>query len=244
MLRNFVQIVRSGATGRKSLGSAPKRCVRRWLDARTDEALFAASVGQAPSLADVIRMVHPKPAHAAARGALRLPDRPPRRRPDRCRRWCSEFEAFKAGDRRRGAGRAVPDADGARPRASRLARRSPARSWQTTRMNLNTFARHGVFEDAEMTELVATGCATATEIARARVLPYQLLAACRAADPAVPGAVRRALRTRWRSRSRTCRRSRPGSCLSRTCRDRCDRRSPASARARRRQCGASTSRPW
>ncbi len=45
MLRTFVQIVRSGATGRKSLGSAPKRCVRRWLDQRTDAALFAASVG-------------------------------------------------------------------------------------------------------------------------------------------------------------------------------------------------------
>src|SRR4029453_2145747 len=61
VLRTFVQIVRSGATGRKSLGSAPKRCVRRWLDQRTDAALFAASVGQAPSLVDVIRMVHPKP---------------------------------------------------------------------------------------------------------------------------------------------------------------------------------------
>ena len=62
MLRTFVQITRSGATGRKSLGSAPKRCVRRWLDQRTDAALFAASVGQAPSLADVVKMVHPKPS--------------------------------------------------------------------------------------------------------------------------------------------------------------------------------------
>ena len=61
MLRTFVQIVRSGATGRKSLGSAPKRCVRRWLTQRTDAALFAASVGNAPSLADVVKMVHPKP---------------------------------------------------------------------------------------------------------------------------------------------------------------------------------------
>src|SRR5262249_45197422 len=61
MLRTFVQIVRSGATGRKSLGSAPKRCVRRWLDQRTDAALFAASVGSAPSIADVVKMVHPKP---------------------------------------------------------------------------------------------------------------------------------------------------------------------------------------
>jgi len=61
MLRTFVQIVRSGATGRKSLGSAPKRCVRRWLDQRTDAALFAASVGAAPSLGDVVKLVHPKP---------------------------------------------------------------------------------------------------------------------------------------------------------------------------------------
>src|SRR2546425_5933167 len=37
MLRNFVQIMRSGAVGRKSLGSAPKRLVREWLDARSEE---------------------------------------------------------------------------------------------------------------------------------------------------------------------------------------------------------------
>ena len=28
-------------------------------------------------------------------------------------------------------------------------------SWQTTRMNLNTFARHGVFEETGMAEIVA-----------------------------------------------------------------------------------------
>src|SRR5262249_16543444 len=69
MVGRFVRIVRSGATGRKSLGSAPKRCVRRWLDQRTDAAVFAASVGNAPSIADVVKMVHPKP-RTAERGAL------------------------------------------------------------------------------------------------------------------------------------------------------------------------------
>src|SRR5687767_9386390 len=39
MLRNFVQIIRSGAVGRKSLGTAPKRMVRDWLDARDPAAL-------------------------------------------------------------------------------------------------------------------------------------------------------------------------------------------------------------
>ena len=46
MLRNFVQIMRSGAVGRKSLGSAPKRLVREWLDARHPEALFKANVAR------------------------------------------------------------------------------------------------------------------------------------------------------------------------------------------------------
>ena len=48
MLRNFVQIVRSGVVGRKSLGTMPKRLVQRWLAARTDEQFFRASVGQHP----------------------------------------------------------------------------------------------------------------------------------------------------------------------------------------------------
>ncbi len=61
MLRNFVQIMRSGAVGRKSLGSLPKRMVTQWLTARTDEQAFNGSIGNDPSMADVIRMVDPRP---------------------------------------------------------------------------------------------------------------------------------------------------------------------------------------
>ncbi len=62
MLRNFVQIMRSGQVGRKSLGSLPKRLVQQWFEKRTDEQIFRASIGNDPSIADVIKMVHPKPA--------------------------------------------------------------------------------------------------------------------------------------------------------------------------------------
>lgn len=61
MFRTFVQIVRSGATGRKSLGTAPKRQVQHWLNSASDWQLLNAAVGNDPSLADVIKMVHPKP---------------------------------------------------------------------------------------------------------------------------------------------------------------------------------------
>src|SRR5580698_3029225 len=63
MLRNYVQILRSGVVGRKSLGSAPKRLVRDWLAGRDEDALFSSSVGQNPSLSDILKMVHPKPSN-------------------------------------------------------------------------------------------------------------------------------------------------------------------------------------
>jgi 60 kDa SS-A/Ro ribonucleoprotein len=61
MLRTFVQIIRSGAVGRKSLGSAPKALVQKWLSSADDRRLIDAAVGSDPSLADIVRMVHPKP---------------------------------------------------------------------------------------------------------------------------------------------------------------------------------------
>jgi 60 kDa SS-A/Ro ribonucleoprotein len=192
MLRTFVQIVRSGTTGRKSLGSAPKRCVRRWLDQRADAAIFAASVGQAPSLADVVKMVRPKPA-TAERAALfgYLIGRPVAA--EALPAIVREFEAFKAGDRS-----VVPDVPFQMLTALDLSRREWAEvarrgSWQMLRMNLNTFARQGAFDEPGVAERVAARLRDASEIARARVFPFQLLAAFRAVDMAVPGVVRGAL---------------------------------------------------
>lgn len=192
MVRNFVQILRSGATGRKSLGTSPKRMVQRWLEGRSDEALFRASVGQSPSLADVIKMVHPRPA-GPAREALYgyLIGRPHEAAalPEVVR----QFEAFKAK-----SVTDVPDVpfqmltalNLGRAEWSAIAQQAP---WQMTRMNLNTFARHGVFEDRELTEKIATRLRSAEAIRRARVFPYQLMAAYASADAKVPTQVRDAL---------------------------------------------------
>lgn len=60
-------------------------------------------------------------------------------------------------------------------------------------MNLNTLVRHGVFDIAGMTEMVAARLRDAQAIAHAGVFPYQLLAACQAAGSGVPPLVREAL---------------------------------------------------
>lgn len=176
MLRNFVQIVRAGAVGRKSLGSAPKRLVREWLDARDPEALFKANVGQDPSLTDIVKMVHPKPkdeAREALFGYFIGRDCAFDKLPDAAR----NFEAFKKGESRE-----VPDVpfqmltalELGTPEWTAIARRAP---WQMTRMNLNTFARHGVFGQPGMTELIANRLRDPKAIAKARVFPYQLMVA-------------------------------------------------------------------
>ena len=57
MLRTFVQIMRSGEVGRTSLGTRPKRLVQRWLEEASMPQLMAAATGNAPSLADIVRMI-------------------------------------------------------------------------------------------------------------------------------------------------------------------------------------------
>jgi len=185
MLRNFVQILRSGTVGRKSLGSRPKRAVQQWFERASVQSVLNASVGRNPSLADVIKMVHPKPANAE-RAALYAwligkatsdAALPPVLR---------AFEAFKLS-----AQEPVPELPfqfmTALPLTDAhwkaIARRA---SWQTLRLNVNTFARHGVFEDAAFVAWAANRLRDAEEIRRARVFPYQLLAAYNAASPGVP----------------------------------------------------------
>ena len=176
MLRTFVQIMRSGRVGRRSLGSLPKRLLRQWLEQASPKAIIRAAIGNQPSLADVIRMVHPKPQDAAREALYAWVIG----RPYDEALLPAELRAYEAFKREpRGM---LPDLpfqyysalalDAAQ--WSVLARNS---SWQQLRMNLNTFARHGVFEDAAMVAEVAAKLRDPQQIARSRVLPYQLLMA-------------------------------------------------------------------
>ena len=192
MVRNFVQILRSGVTGRKSLGTAPKRMVQRWLASRTDEQLFRASIGNDPSLVDVIKMVHPKPGNPA-REALYGYLMGKKHNAELLPPCVKQFEAFKAGARE-----LVPEVpfqmhtalDLGKTEWKAIAGNAP---WQMTRMNMNTFARHGVFEDEAMVQRVAERLANAELVKRAKVFPYHLLAAFKAAGDDVPPQVRAAL---------------------------------------------------
>lgn len=181
MLRNFVQIMRSGAVGRKSLGSLPKRMVREWFESRESEAVFKQSVGQQPSFADIVKMVHPKPKDKEREALFGYFIGRPfdfEALPETVR----AFELFKKGEALE-----VPNVPfqmlTALPLSTKewiaIARNA---AWQMTRMNLNTFARHGVFKEEGLTELIANRLRDEKAIRRARVFPYQLMSAYKMAE--------------------------------------------------------------
>ncbi|MDF1734883.1 MAG: hypothetical protein P1U37_06330 [Minwuia sp.] len=192
MLRSFVQIMRSGQAGRTSLGTRPKRLVREWLKTASVRQLTQAATGRNPSLADIVKMVHPAPADASRRafyGWLIGKPYDVAALPVEIR----DFEAWKA-DR----SRALPnvpyewltsfelDAEQWAVLASRM-------GWQALRMNLNTLARHGAFRVGGVTEMVAARLADEREMARVRPAPYQLLTALSQVGESVPLAVQAAL---------------------------------------------------
>lgn len=191
-LRSYVQILRSGAVGKRSLASRPKRWVQAWLEAASDAALVRGLVGNAPSLGDVIRMAHPR-AGSIERSALYAHAIGKSTRIELLPEALQALALFRADPTQ-----PVPDVpfqmltdvplDTMHWRAI-----ATNASWTTTRMNLNTFARHGVFEDEAMVAMVAARLRDPDAIRRACVFPYQLLAAWNAAQQ-LPQAILDALR--------------------------------------------------
>lgn len=192
MLRNFVQILRSGQTGRKSLGSLPKRLVSGWFNLRTTKEIFSQSVGNDPSFRDILRLAHPKPLDRSKQALYRwflgkdydvndLPD------------VVQQFEDYKAGRTKEVP--AVPfemltSLNLGQAEWCQVAMRA---GWHWLRMNLNTMQRHKVFEVPEMVDHVAKRLTDREAIRKSRAFPYQLLATYKNASEDIPHKIREAL---------------------------------------------------
>lgn len=194
MLRNFVQIMRSGAVGRKSLGTAPKRLVKNWVTDSTVHSLLRASVGNSPSLADIIKMVHPAPVSleqntlfqwilygkVKSKDFMHLPT------------VVQDLIRFRAGETDE-----VPEVPFELLTSSPLSKEQWKKialkgGWHMVRMNLNTFERQGLFEDSDFVCSIAQKLGDRKEIAKARVFPYQIFTAWKYARD-VPRLIQKAL---------------------------------------------------
>jgi len=185
MFRNFVKVIRSGVTGRKSFGSLPKKLLQNYLESLSDEALFNADIGNDPTLQDCLKMIRPKPKdkhRAALYGYLLnrehcIDDLNPLIR---------QYESFK-----REMGKEIPDVGFQKLTALPLKDKhwnqiAKNATWNQIRQNLNTFARHGVFNNTDLVTQLAAKLEDKELIRRAKVFPYSLFTTFQNMDNTVP----------------------------------------------------------
>lgn len=183
MLRNVVTFVRSGTFDEKRTFPQPlRKALAHWFDRSVDQ-IFRSTVGNNPSMRDILRMLHvrPKTPLHEALFAYIVGKTPKGSLPE----LVQKFEAFKKDpanaevpkvDFRMLTGVEIPEAVW-----TQIARDA---KWMMTRMNLNTFQRHGVLNDEKMVKLIAARLKDAEQIKQAMAFPYQLLAAYRAVESA------------------------------------------------------------
>lgn len=192
MVRNFMQIVRSGATGRKSFGTRPKKLLQAYFENLTDDQLFRASIGNDPSLADMIKMVRPKPGDKkrSALYAYLLDKEYNQKDLLPLARAFEDFKKDPVGELPGVPFEMLTSLPLTKKHWKELAQNM---TWAQTRINLNTMLRHGVLEDKDMVEFVANKLQNEDLIKKAKAFPYQLFAAFKNVESNMPQKITLAL---------------------------------------------------
>lgn len=181
MLSNFVQIVRSGVTGRKSFGTSTKRLIQEWLARKTAMQTFNGSIGLSdPSVSDVIKMVHPNVGDDITKDAVYA-------YLTEARGWESKlgnlpddlkaFEALKKGEASVVPNipfRALTNVNLSVEQWRDIARNMP---FNTLRQNLNMLSRRKVFDDSDFLIEIAEKLSSQDEVLKSKVMPFQLFTA-------------------------------------------------------------------
>ncbi len=212
VLRTVFQMIRSGqfknkaGKGRVGLSSSVQRAFQRWLNTASVGKLLSASIGNDPSLRDILRMARPTPKDNARRALFGwLTGK-------QVEKWApaggddlpvevqsliayrnsesEEAQALIAGGLDNVRWDLLSDdAKGPKVWAALARKMGP----QALRMNLNTLLRHDVLATSAMVDYIADRIADESEIRRSKQFPYQYFAAYLNADDNVPQKIKTAL---------------------------------------------------
>lgn len=217
VLRTVFQMIRSGqfknkaGKGRIGLSSSVQRAFQRWLNTASVGKLLSASIGNDPSLRDILRMARPTPKDNARRAFFGwLTDKD-------VEKWAPATEAdlpaevqsliaYRNSESEAAQALIAGELDNVRWDLLSDAAKGP-KVWaalarkmgpQALRMNLNTLLRHDVFNvvsdnNDSLIDYVADRIADESEIRRSKQFPYQYFAAYLNADDNVPQKIKTAL---------------------------------------------------
>jgi 60 kDa SS-A/Ro ribonucleoprotein len=193
MLFGFVSIIRSGVTGRRSFGTAIKKMIQSWLTQQHNWSLYLSSVGHSnPSMADVIKMVHPKPTNeyqAAMFSYILGKECDISKLPLAVRQLIVCNGNFE-GDIPDVPFRVLTNYDLSKVHWQRIATRMP---WNTLRQSLVLLGRRGVFDSQDTVEKIAQRLSNKNEVLQNNVFPFELLATWKATKDCIPIEITNAL---------------------------------------------------
>jgi 60 kDa SS-A/Ro ribonucleoprotein len=194
-LRKFTTVIRSNTVGRRNMSaSSIKKAVQRFFDNKTADRLFWQNIGSTPTLADVVKLTHPRPNTLAKDAYFAYLTNKPCAMADLPEK-VRHFEAFKKGDRAE-----VPDVPFLRLTSMNLNTSQWEQvfrrmTWNQLRMNINNANRKELFLNKEFTTWVVEKLQDPKAVAGSRVLPMALLTSLTSFDEGVPLSVVTAVRT-------------------------------------------------
>lgn len=193
MLANVIQIARSGAVGKtfNMTSGTWRNAIQGWFDQRSSYSIFCATVGIDISMKDILRMSRPSP-NMPEKGELFAYLTDKKYEFEGLPQIVREYENYKKTKTGTPPNVDFRQLDSFMEESGwvEVARNA---KWLMTLKNLNTFLRHNVFKNAEVTKLIADRLKNPAEIKNAGAFPYQLLNAFKNADASVPFVVRDAL---------------------------------------------------
>lgn len=187
MLKKFVTMVESGQFGRRSFGTVTKNVIKQWFINRKVDSLFKDYANMGGSFGKMLKKFHPRPdtpekeaffAWVAGYEKNKDGESVVENYPD-CVKIYEKFKNDPTGDVPKIPFQLIEglvDKEGWKKIAMNA-------SWQQIRQSLVRFQRHGVFEDDEVLQHVASKLSDAELIKKSQVFPYQLLAAYCATQP-------------------------------------------------------------
>jgi 60 kDa SS-A/Ro ribonucleoprotein len=203
MLRNFVQIMKSGVVGRKSLGTAPKNLIAAWFASRSPADIFKMSIGNDPTMGDVLYLSRSSDLGSPERRAFYAYMLDKEHDFDSLPPLVKEYELLRKRE---------PDPKvkltslpkvpmemlmGLQLNEHEWGLLAEQMSWTQIRMNLNTLSRHGVFKKDSNVKMVAAKLSDTNIIEKVKPFPYQLfttyLHTSENGEEAVPIKIRNAL---------------------------------------------------
>lgn len=196
MLRNVATTLMSGVGGKKrNLASAGiRKLFQGWFDRANPEKILRANMGNEPTLEQLVKMTHPvaksPEMDATIAWVIGKGDKKAAQLPGNI----AHFEAWRKD-------RSIPMPNvpfemlTGQPNLTEAEWKQIAlkAGWHATRMNLNTFARHGVFKDKEVTKAVAAKLRDPNELKKNKLFPYQLYIAFVNMGAEIPAEIKLAL---------------------------------------------------